>query len=111
VDSNLGVANAQIDKHEKIVRLSRTDPLTELLNRRALLEDELPRRLKRLKRGGKRSGLFYVDLDNFKQVNDAHEHQRGDEALLAVRGMLIEHSRPGDRPGPLREMRAGMPRI
>ncbi|MDP6574308.1 MAG: sensor domain-containing diguanylate cyclase [Rhodospirillales bacterium] len=96
VASHLGVANAQIDKHEKIVRLSRTDPLTELLNRRALLEDELPRRLKRLKRGGRHSALFYVDLDNFKQVNDAHGHQRGDEALLAVRDMLIKHSRPGD---------------
>ena len=96
VASHLGVANAQLDKHEKIVRLSRTDPLTELLNRRALFEEELPRRLKRLKRGGGSSALFYVDLDNFKQVNDAHGHQRGDEALLAVRDMLVKHSRPGD---------------
>ena len=96
VANHLGVANAQIDKHEKIVRLARTDPLTELLNRRAFFEDEMPRRLKRLKRGGANCALYYVDLDNFKQVNDVHGHQRGDEALLAVRGMLIEHSRPGD---------------
>ena len=96
VASHLGIANAQIDKHEKIVRLSRTDPLTELLNRRAFFEDELPRRFKRLKRDGKSSALFYVDLDNFKQVNDIHGHQRGAEALLAVRGLLGEHSRSGD---------------
>ena len=70
--------------------------MTELLNRRAFFEDELPRRFKRLKRDGKSSALFYVDLDNFKQVNDIHSHQRGDEALLAVRGLLEEHSRSGD---------------
>lgn len=96
VASHLGVANAQIDKHETIVRLSRTDPLTELLNRRAFFEEEMPRRLKRLKRGGGTSALFYVDLDNFKQVNDVHGHQRGDEALLAVRDLLVKHSRSGD---------------
>ena len=96
VASHLGIANAQIDKHETIVRLSRTDPLTELLNRRALFEDELPRRLKRLRLGGGHSALFYVDLDKFKQVNDTHGHQRGDQVLLAVRDMLVEHSRPGD---------------
>jgi diguanylate cyclase (GGDEF)-like protein len=67
-----------------------------LLNRRALFEDELPRRFKRPKRDGKSSALFYVDLDNFKQVNDIYGRQRGDEALLAVRGLLEEHSRSGD---------------
>jgi diguanylate cyclase (GGDEF)-like protein/PAS domain S-box-containing protein len=96
VANQLGIANEQISNHERIVRLSRTDGLTGLLNRRAFFEEELPRRLQRLARDGKGGALIYVDLDNFKRVNDVHGHQRGDEALLALRALLAERSRPGD---------------
>jgi len=96
VASQLGIANEQITNHERIVRLSRTDELTGLLNRRAFFDEELPRRLKRLRHSHETGAFFYIDLDNFKSVNDAHGHQRGDEALLFLRDLLIEHSRPGD---------------
>ena len=96
VADQLGIAIEQINNHERIVRLSRTDALTGLLNRRAFYEDEMPRRLKRLARGENTAALFYVDLDNFKQVNDEFGHSRGDEALIAARDLLLEHSRPGD---------------
>jgi len=96
VANQLGIANEQIANHERIVKLSRTDAMTGLLNRRAFLEDELPRHLGRLKRNGQVAGLFYLDLDNFKQVNDVHGHQAGDDAIIALRDLMIEYSRPGD---------------
>ena len=96
VANQLGIANEQINNHERIVRLSRTDGLTGLLNRRAFYEEELPRRLRRLEHSGETAALFYMDLDNFKAVNDTFGHQRGDEVLLFLRDMLIEYSRPAD---------------
>lgn len=96
IADQLGIAIEQINNHERIVRLSRTDALTGLLNRRAFYDEEMPRRLRRLEHANGNAALYYVDLDNFKAVNDLYGHQRGDEALIAVRDLLLEHSRPGD---------------
>lgn len=96
VANQLGIANEQIANHERIVKLSRTDGMTGLLNRRAFYEEELPRRISRLERSGQTASMFYVDMDNFKRVNDVHGHQAGDEAILYLRDMLINFSRPGD---------------
>ena len=96
VANQLGIANEQIINHERILNLSRTDAMTGLLNRRAFFEVELPRRVERLERTGEKASLFYLDMDNFKMVNDVHGHQRGDEAILFLRDMLMVHSRPGD---------------
>ena len=96
VANQLGIANEQITNHERIVNLSRTDAMTGLLNRRAFFEVELPRRVARLERTGQKAALYYLDLDNFKMVNDVHGHQRGDDAILFLRDMLMTHSRPGD---------------
>lgn len=91
----IGVANEQIDAHENILRLSRTDSLTGLFNRRAFME-ELERRHKRLTRDNLSAALLFADLDNFKKVNDVHGHAAGDAALLTVRDMLIGSTRPTD---------------
>lgn len=96
VANQLGIANEQISNHERIVRLSRTDGMTGLLNRRAFYEEELPRRISRLARSGNTASMFYVDMDNFKRVNDVHGHQAGDDAILFLRDLLINFSRPGD---------------
>ena len=96
VANQIGIANEQSANHERIVNLSRTDGMTGLLNRRAFFEDELPRRFARLERDGQGAALFYLDMDNFKQVNDVHGHQRGDEAIFCLREVMLEHSRPGD---------------
>ena len=95
VANQIGIANEQIANHERILLLSRTDALTGLFNRRAFFE-ELARRFSRLARDRRPAALIYVDLDNFKLVNDVHGHKRGDEALMAVREILITHSRPID---------------
>ncbi len=96
VANQLGIANEQIANHERIVALSRTDGMTGLLNRRAFFEEELPRRLSRLARSRETAALFYVDMDNFKRVNDVHGHQAGDDAILFLRDLLMDFSRPGD---------------
>ena len=96
VANQLGIANEQITNHERILNLSRTDSMTGLLNRRAFYEEELPRRVARLERNRKAAALFYVDMDNFKAVNDVHGHQTGDDAIMALRDLLMEMSRPGD---------------
>lgn len=95
VADQLGVAIAQVAQHERVVTLSRTDPLTGLLNRRAFFE-ELGRRLRRLERDGRSAVLLYVDMDNFKLVNDRRGHRAGDEAILALCRILRASSRSGD---------------
>ncbi len=93
--NQVGLANEQIANHERILRLSRTDSLTGLFNRRAFFE-EIARRFQRLARESRPATLIYADLDNFKWVNDIHGHQTGDQALLAVRDILLQHTRPID---------------
>ncbi|MBT6608890.1 MAG: sensor domain-containing diguanylate cyclase [Rhodospirillaceae bacterium] len=96
IANQLGIANEQVTNHERVVALSRTDSMTGLLNRRAFFEEELPRRASRLERSRESAALFYVDMDNFKLVNDTHGHQIGDDAIMFLRDMLIDFSRPGD---------------
>jgi diguanylate cyclase (GGDEF)-like protein/PAS domain S-box-containing protein len=95
VADQLGVAIAQLAQHERMLTLSRTDPLTGLFNRRAFF-DELDRRLARLRHGGRGAVLLYVDMDNFKPVNDRRGHQVGDEALCRFCDILRNEARSGD---------------
>lgn len=96
IANQLGIANEQVTNHERIVALSRTDSMTGLLNRRAFFEEELPRRVSRLERSRQTAALFYVDMDNFKLVNDIHGHQAGDDAIMFLRDLLMDFTRPGD---------------
>ena len=79
----------------EMARQARTDPLTGLLNRRAFME-ELARRLDRLDREGLPGTLMFVDLDHFKQLNDARGHETGDAALCAIAALLRDTVRPAD---------------
>jgi diguanylate cyclase (GGDEF)-like protein len=63
--------------------LSRTDPLTGILNRRAFYEG-VSRELKKIDRYKRLFSLVFIDLDNFKAVNDASGHLVGDALLVAV---------------------------
>src|SRR5690606_34013508 len=93
-----GVVLQQIASQETLATLSRTDSLTGLVNRRSFvgeLED-------RLSRGAGRSGaLLYIDLDNFKPVNDRLGHARGDAALVLFARLLSECTRASDLVGRL----------
>ncbi|MHA7209204.1 putative bifunctional diguanylate cyclase/phosphodiesterase [Arthrobacter sp. MDT1-65] len=78
-------------RHRMLVLLARTDELTGLPNRRALLSD-VPDRLA----GGSTGALLLLDLDRFKHVNDALGHDVGDALLVQVGGRFAGQLRPGD---------------
>ena len=80
--------------------LARTDSLTGLANSRAFLE-RLAVDLPRLARSGAALCLAYLDLDNFKQVNDYYGHSAGDELLRSIAKVIREAVRQGDLPARL----------
>jgi diguanylate cyclase (GGDEF)-like protein len=95
IAGQLGIAFEQIAAHEELTRLSSTDALTGLMNRRTFLA-ALERRLAAAQLSRQPAALAYVDLDNFKQVNDHKGHQAGDEALKEVARLLRAAVRPDD---------------
>ncbi len=72
-----------------------TDPLTGLANR-ALLGDRLRRSLALLRRSVAPIGLLFVDLNEFKAVNDNYGHPAGDRVLSAVSARIGRVLRPQD---------------
>jgi diguanylate cyclase (GGDEF)-like protein len=81
-------------------QLSRTDPLTSMLNSRAFYEEAM-RILAVCRRAARPVTVAYIDLDNFKAVNDRLGHQAGDDLLRAVAAVLGAPIRPGDVAGRL----------
>jgi diguanylate cyclase (GGDEF)-like protein len=76
-------------------RLARTDALTGLANARAFTE-RLRQEVARSHREPTPLCLAYVDIDNFKRVNDAHGHAAGDELLRVVAQAIRETVRASD---------------
>lgn len=69
---------------ERLYRLAHLDPLTNLANRQTFTE-QLREALER----GERIALMLFDLDDFKDVNDAHGHHAGDQVLRSVAARLV----------------------
>jgi diguanylate cyclase (GGDEF)-like protein/PAS domain S-box-containing protein len=67
---------------EKIAHLAHYDALTDLPNR-VLFREQIERELDRVKQGGQ-FALFYIDIDEFKGINDSLGHHVGDELLKSV---------------------------
>ena len=80
---------------ERFRRLAESDPLTGVGNYRALLQ-KMPGELSRHRRHGRPLAVVVFDLDDFKQVNDEHGHQRGDRVLQEVAGSLMGSVRASD---------------
>jgi diguanylate cyclase (GGDEF)-like protein len=95
--SELAAARAQIAELE--IRAD-VDPLLDILNRRGF-ERELVRSLAYVKRYGTPAALLYIDLDNFKSVNDRHGHTVGDAVLKAVATAVVREVRASDVVGRL----------
>ena len=95
IAGQVGLAIEQLARQTEMEVLSMTDPLTGLHNRRGFVES-LERLLGEQAETSRAGALFYIDLDNFKQVNDTHGHQTGDEALLDVAALLKDQIRAGD---------------
>jgi len=80
---------------EQIERLAYFDPLTNLPNRR-LLSDRIQQALARADRGEGQVAVCYLDLDNFKPINDEHGHDAGDRTLLEIARRLQGAVRAND---------------
>lgn len=80
---------------EEIRNLAFFDPLTQLPNRRLLL-DRLQQAIASNSRSGKNGALLFVDLDNFKSLNDSLGHDMGDLLLQQVAQRLLGCVREGD---------------
>jgi diguanylate cyclase (GGDEF)-like protein len=76
---------------EDLRTLADRDPLTMLANRRSL-----PDAFGRVERDGDGATLLFLDLDDFKLINDLHGHQVGDECLKRFAAVLAECFRPED---------------
>ncbi len=79
----------------RILHLAYFDDLTNLPNRRLLI-DRLQAALAACAQGGHFGALFYIDLDNFKTVNDTLGHDLGDQLLQQVAARLSEAVTPAD---------------
>ncbi len=88
-------AAAVRERLAELERMALTDPLTRVGNRR-YLEASLRARLDELRRYGWALGLLFVDVDEFKGVNDRLGHAVGDEVLRTVAGTLVYSSRTVD---------------
>jgi diguanylate cyclase (GGDEF)-like protein len=84
------------DNRHELVRLARTDGLTGLFNRRAFSQ-HLRQVWKQALRDEKHIAVLVADIDHFKLYNDCYGHQKGDECIKSVAGVLAASvSRPLD---------------
>jgi len=82
------------DRQARLDELSRTDPLTGLANRRHFFRT-LRNELARAVRLGRPISLILCDTDKFKQINDTHGHQAGDEVLTRIAAIMEGSLRTG----------------
>lgn len=85
----------QVEMARQLKRLSETDALTGLLNRRAILELAF-RQIGEADWLGESVGLVLFDVDHFKSINDTHGHEAGDEVLRAIAREMPAFLRPQD---------------
>jgi diguanylate cyclase (GGDEF)-like protein len=74
---------------------SKIDPLTGLLNRAAFF-DTANKAFSEIKKDKNKLVMMFADLDKFKLVNDTHGHQKGDQVLKAISGILKNNIRQND---------------
>ncbi len=88
ISRTIGRAHLELFRAKQVVeKLSRTDPLTGLANRRALIEAAEAMAAVALI-------LVIFDIDRFKHINDSHGHLAGDAVIQAISNAMVEHRAP-----------------
>jgi diguanylate cyclase (GGDEF)-like protein/PAS domain S-box-containing protein len=95
VAERVGIAIQQVDAKEELLTLSRTDSLTGLYNRRAFVA-AVEHHMDSCAKSGRRAALFYVDLNNFKGINDTYGHNQGDAVLKATADVMRDSAEADD---------------
>lgn len=93
--SDISSKAADEQRLKELEKLALLDSLTQLANRH-YLERELEARLEEMSRYGIPFGVVFMDIDDFKMVNDRYGHDTGDRVLRFVAGTLSVNSRPFD---------------
>jgi diguanylate cyclase (GGDEF)-like protein len=83
------------ETRNRLARLARTDDLTSLYNRR-FFEEAIARELCRAQRYRREFSIVMLDIDRFKQFNDAHGHQTGDVLLQQLASLFTRQIRGND---------------
>ena len=86
---------AQKQASQQLDKLAHYDHLTGLANR-LYFEAELPRAVEQTLQNGQHLALLFIDLDNFKTVNDQWGHDAGDEVLQIVAKRMVSQLRQSD---------------
>src|SRR5579872_7314031 len=81
--------------NKKLAHAATHDPLTNLANR-ILFEHNLIKAIARARKNNTILALLYIDLDNFKEINDAHGHHTGDRLLLQLIERIRKNTRQSD---------------
>jgi diguanylate cyclase (GGDEF)-like protein len=97
LEEQIAVVSSLHTRAETFERLAILDPLTGLFNRRFAYE-HLPREISRTERVGQPLVVMMIDLDDFKQINDAYGHAAGDASLAEFARHLKRAIRSADLP-------------
>jgi diguanylate cyclase (GGDEF)-like protein len=92
-EAAMALENARL--YDQIRHQALHDGLTGLANR-VLFRDRVEHAVERSRRSGARIAVLFIDLDDFKTLNDNHGHARGDEVLTVVASRLLGVLRPAD---------------
>ena len=91
----LALEDGLMQANNQLAKLAMVDSLTGLLNRRAIYKFARAE-LERARRVSEPISVIFLDVDEFKNVNDEHGHLTGDEALKLIAQVIKRHSRTYD---------------
>jgi diguanylate cyclase (GGDEF)-like protein len=95
LDRSIRYSIRQKKSEDRILRMAYYDSLTDLPNR-LLFHDRLKQALNHAERYKSRLSILFLDLDNFKRINDTLEHRIGDLLLKGFAGRLLNYVRTSD---------------
>ncbi|MBN0988673.1 EAL domain-containing protein [Amphritea pacifica] len=95
ISDHVSIRKALLDKEKSLDFLAHHDPLTKLPNR-LLFGDRLKQAVRHAKRNKTGVALLFIDLDEFKEINDSFGHNLGDQLLKKVSERLKHHVREND---------------
>ncbi|MDD5158951.1 MAG: EAL domain-containing protein [Sulfuricurvum sp.] len=95
ITEHLSIQHKLLQEAQRLSHISMHDPLTMLPNRK-LLTDRIDQAIEHKSRSGEMFGVFFVDLDHFKNINDSLGHLMGDKLLIEVAKRMRQVCRKGD---------------